>query len=94
MSRSTCRVGALLVHDEDVRSQEFIALRRGIGYIIQKAGLFSHFTVERTIQIKPAIEALAGKITESDMRQMNEEVAGQHRDPAIVVREFRKEHGL
>lgn len=60
----------------------------------QAVPLVSDAALHRWPQIKPAIEALAGKITESDMRQMNEEVAGQHRDPAVVVREFRKEHGL
>lgn len=60
----------------------------------QAVPLVSDAALRRWPQIKPAIEALAGKITESDMRQMNEEVVGQHRAPAAVVREFRKEHGL
>ena len=33
-----------------------IRLRRGIGYVIQDAGLFPHFTVERNIGLVPAIE--------------------------------------
>jgi len=41
-----------------------------------------------------ALNALAGKITADDMRTMNEEVDGQHRDPAEVVRAFRQAHGL
>jgi osmoprotectant transport system substrate-binding protein len=45
-------------------------------------------------QIRSALDALAGKITADDMRQMNEAVDGQHRDPADVVREFRNQHGL
>lgn len=60
----------------------------------QAVPLVSDAALRRWPQIKPAIEALAGKITESDMRHMNEEVAGQHRAPAAVVRQFRKEHGL
>ena len=31
-------------------------LRRGIGYVIQDAGLFPHFTVERNIGLVPSIE--------------------------------------
>ncbi len=38
--------------------------------------------------------ALAGRVTADDMRAMNEAVDGQHRDPADVVREFRKKKGL
>jgi osmoprotectant transport system ATP-binding protein len=33
-----------------------IRLRRGIGYVIQDAGLFPHFTVERNIGLVPSIE--------------------------------------
>jgi osmoprotectant transport system ATP-binding protein len=33
-----------------------IALRRGIGYVIQDGGLFPHFTVERNIALVPRIE--------------------------------------
>jgi osmoprotectant transport system substrate-binding protein len=45
-------------------------------------------------QIQIALNALAGKITAEDMQAMNEAVDGQHRDPAEVVREFRKKKGL
>ena len=44
--------------------------------------------------IQAALEALAGKVSEAEMRQMNEEVDGKHRDPAEVVREFRARKGL
>jgi len=35
---------------------EVTTLRRGIGYVIQNAGLFPHFTVERNIGLVPKIE--------------------------------------
>lgn len=35
---------------------DVIKLRRGIGYVIQEAGLFPHFTVERNIGIVPKIK--------------------------------------
>jgi len=44
--------------------------------------------------IGAALDALADKVTAGDMRQMNEAVDGQHRDPAEVVREFRAQKGL
>jgi osmoprotectant transport system substrate-binding protein len=50
--------------------------------------------LRRWPQIKIALDALAGRITAADMRQMNEAVDGQHRDPAVVVREFREKKGL
>ena len=50
--------------------------------------------LRRWPQIKTALAALAGRITAADMRQMNEAVDGEHRDPAVVVREFREKKGL
>ena len=44
--------------------------------------------------IRLALDALAGKITVEEMQMMNEEVDGEHRDPAEVVREFRARKGL
>ncbi len=44
--------------------------------------------------IQSALNALAGKVTEEDVRAMNQGVDGQHRDPAEVVREFRSRKGL
>jgi osmoprotectant transport system substrate-binding protein len=37
-----------------------------------------------------ALSQLSGKISEEEMRRMNYAVDGEHRDPAEVVREFRK----
>lgn len=51
-------------------------------------------TLENHPEVREAIGALAGKISEEEMRRMNYAVDGQHRDPAEVVREFRKGKGL
>jgi osmoprotectant transport system substrate-binding protein len=45
-------------------------------------------------QIRLALDALSGRVSANDMRTMNEAVDGQHRDPAEVVREFRRRTGL
>jgi osmoprotectant transport system substrate-binding protein len=39
-------------------------------------------------EVKTALDALAGVISDDDMRKLNYAVDGQHRDPAAVVREF------
>jgi osmoprotectant transport system ATP-binding protein len=39
--------GNVLVGGRDIASEDFVTLRRGIGYIIQETGLFPHMTVER-----------------------------------------------
>ena len=45
-------------------------------------------------QMRTALDALGGKITADEMRAMNEAVDAEHRDPAEVVREFRRWKGL
>jgi len=50
--------------------------------------------LRRWPEMKTALDALAGRVTADDMRAMNEAVDGEHRDPAVVVREFREKKGL
>jgi osmoprotectant transport system substrate-binding protein len=50
--------------------------------------------LERWPEIRTALNALAGKVSADEMRTMNEAVDGQHRDPADVVRGFRRSKGL
>jgi osmoprotectant transport system substrate-binding protein len=50
--------------------------------------------LERHPEVRKALEELAGKISEPEMRRMNYAVDGEHRDVKEVVREFRKAKGL
>jgi len=45
-------------------------------------------------EVKPALESLAGTISDDDMRRLNYAVDGQHLDAAVVVREFLVERKL
>jgi glycine betaine/choline ABC-type transport system substrate-binding protein len=47
-------------------------------------------TVARHPEIKGALDGLAGKISDEDMRQLNYQVDGEHRNAADVVKEFLK----
>ena len=60
----------------------------------QATPLVRQQALDRWPQLKTALSDLAGKITAEEMQSMNEAVDGKHRDPADVVREFRKAHGL
>lgn len=60
----------------------------------QAVPLIRDEALRRWPQIRTALEALAGRVTADDMRAMNEAVDGEHRDPAVVVREFRARKGL
>ena len=43
-------------------------------------------------ELRGALDALGGKISDEQMRQMNYAVDGQQRDPAAVARDFRMQH--
>jgi glycine betaine/choline ABC-type transport system substrate-binding protein len=45
-------------------------------------------------EIGPALDELAGKISDEEMQRLNYEVDGQHRDTRDVVREFLKQKNL
>jgi osmoprotectant transport system substrate-binding protein len=51
-------------------------------------------TLARHPEVRRAIEALTGKISDAEMRHMNYEVVGQHRDVAEVAREFLRSQNL
>jgi osmoprotectant transport system ATP-binding protein len=48
--------GQILVQDRPTADWDPIRLRRGIGYVIQDAGLFPHFTVAENIALVPTLE--------------------------------------
>ena len=43
--------GSISVDGRDVMSQELVALRRSIGYVFQRVGLFPHMTVEENVAV-------------------------------------------
>jgi osmoprotectant transport system substrate-binding protein len=51
-------------------------------------------TLAECPQVREALAELGGKVSASDIRRMNYAVAGQLKDPAEVVREFRASKGL
>jgi osmoprotectant transport system ATP-binding protein len=47
--------GDVLVFGRDVRGEDPIALRRRLGYVIQEAGLFPHWTVRQNVEALPRL---------------------------------------
>ncbi|HTD33260.1 MAG TPA: ABC transporter ATP-binding protein [Candidatus Elarobacter sp.] len=47
--------GTVLIDGVDVRAQDAVALRRGIGYVIQAVGLFPHYTVAENVAAVPGL---------------------------------------
>jgi osmoprotectant transport system substrate-binding protein len=53
------------------------------------APVISRAVAARVPGFREALAALAGRVSEDDMRRLNHEVDGRRRDPATVVKEFR-----
>jgi osmoprotectant transport system substrate-binding protein len=51
-------------------------------------------TLERHPELRAALRALGGQLSEAEMRRLNYAVDGEHRDVPLVVREFRRAKGL
>src|SRR5687767_12918087 len=52
--------GDVAVEGRDTRSWDPIQLRRRVGYVIQEAGLFPHFSVEENVGLVPRLEGWEG----------------------------------
>jgi osmoprotectant transport system ATP-binding protein len=52
---ASCDSGAVRVFGKDVAREEPVRLRRRIGYVIQEAGLFPHWTVEQNVATVPRL---------------------------------------
>ena len=77
--------GEVLVHGKNVRDADVIALRRGMGYVIQETGLFPHFNIERNAGL--VLEA-EGRPREERLRRSHELLAAVGLDPASFAHRF------
>jgi osmoprotectant transport system substrate-binding protein len=82
--------------DGAIASLHMVALEDDRHYFppYEAVPLVRRATLEKHPEVRDAIGALAGKVSEDEMRLMNYAVDGEHRDPAEVVRAFRKAKGL
>src|SRR5580704_5625924 len=62
--------GEILITGRPSASWNPIQLRRGIGYVIQDAGLFPHWTVERNISLVPKLERWPEEKIQARVREM------------------------
>ena len=62
--------GAVLVQNHPTTEWDPIRLRRGIGYVIQEAGLFPHFTVAENVALVPTLENWDAPRTAARVQEM------------------------
>lgn len=62
--------GQVLVQGRATVEWDAIRLRRGIGYVIQEAGLFPHFTVAENVALVPSLEKWERGRTEARVEEL------------------------
>ena len=77
--------GEVIVAGQNVRDSDVIALRRGMGYVIQETGLFPHFTVERNVGLVPEIK---GSPREQRIDRSRELLSIVGLDPAAFAQRY------
>lgn len=80
--------GEVLIEGRATTAWDPIRLRRGIGYVIQDAGLFPHFTVERNIGLVPTIEHWPAEKIRARVRELLQLVGLDHALAARYPREL------
>jgi osmoprotectant transport system substrate-binding protein len=82
--------------DGAIKAQGFVALEDDRHYFppYEAVPLMREDSLKRWPQIGVAMDRLAGKVSDDEMRAMNLAVDLEHRDVAEVVREFRARKGL
>lgn len=82
--------------DGTIESLHMVALADDHHYFppYEAVPLVRDATLQKHSEVRDTLAALAGRISEEDMRRMNYAVDGSHRDVSEVVREFRKAKGL
>ena len=76
--------GSIVVNGVDVRQQDGPTLRRSIGYVIQDAGLFPHYTVAENVATVPKLLGWNA----ADIRERTLELTGRLRLPPDVLNRY------
>ncbi len=77
--------GRVLVDGRDVAQAEVVALRRGMGYVIQRGGLFPHMTVAQNVGL---LNRLEGWTAERTARRVSELLELVHLPAAEYAQRF------
>ncbi|HET7101685.1 MAG TPA: glycine betaine ABC transporter substrate-binding protein, partial [Terriglobia bacterium] len=82
--------------DAQLEAQDFVVLRDNKRYFppYQAVPIVRTKTLSEHPAVYAALEQLAGKISDADMRHLNYEVVAEHRDTKVVVQEFLRDRHL
>lgn len=80
--------GHIYIHGKDITKENPVALRKNIGYVIQQAGLFPHYTIEDNVGLIPDLKGW-------DVNKKKERVLEMLRlvglDPTLYAKRYPKQ---
>ncbi|AYC30418.1 ABC transporter ATP-binding protein [Paenisporosarcina cavernae] len=77
--------GKVEIDGEDVKTKSAVDLRRSIGYVIQRIGLFPHMTIEKNAGLVPSLQ---GWSKEKKRQRIEELMTLVGLDPAIFLNRY------
>ncbi|MBT2583989.1 betaine/proline/choline family ABC transporter ATP-binding protein [Planococcus sp. ISL-109] len=77
--------GAIYIDDEPITEMDEVKLRRSIGYVIQRIGLFPHMTIKENVSLVPKLLNWPADKTEERAKELLQLVG---LDPAIFMERY------
>jgi len=62
--------GNVFIDEESIKNREEVELRRSIGYVIQRIGLFPHMTIEKNASVVPRLKGWTEEKTKTRVREL------------------------
>lgn len=62
--------GDILIDEKSIKDRNHVELRRSIGYVIQRIGLFPHMTIEKNISLVPKLKGWTEEKTQIRVREL------------------------
>ena len=80
--------GKISIHGKDITKENVVTLRKNIGYVIQQAGLFPHYTIEDNVGLIPDLKGWDKKKKTERVLEMLELVG---LDPEVYGKRYPKQ---
>ena len=62
--------GDVLIDEESIKDRDVVELRRSIGYVIQRIGLFPHMTIEKNASLVPKLKGWTEEKKQTRVREL------------------------